>query len=47
MIIDQLIHHLAWNYGCCFCCSCCRNEPPPKIKRLAAALDSIEQYRQA
>lgn len=41
-LLCKLIHYLAWNYGCC---SCCRSDPPPKIKRIAAALDSIEQYR--
>ena len=41
-LLGKLIHHLAWNYGCC---SCCRSDPPPKIKRLTAVVDSIEQYR--
>ena len=44
-LLGKLIHHLAWNYGCCYCCSCCRSDPPPKIKRLTAVVDSIEQYR--
>jgi len=44
-LLGKLIHHLAWNYGCCYCCSCCHSEPPPKIKRLTAVVDSIEQYR--
>jgi len=47
-LLGKLIHHLAWNYGCCYCwqcCTCCHVEPPPKIKRLAATMESIEQYR--
>ena len=44
-LLGKLIHHLAWNYGCCYCCSCCHSDPPPKIKRLTAVVDSIEQYR--
>ena len=44
-LLGKLVHHLAWNYGCCYCCTCCHSEPPPKIKRLTAVVDSIEQYR--
>ncbi len=44
-LLGKLIHHLAWNYGCCYCCTCCHSDPPPKIKRLAATMESIEQYR--
>ena len=44
-MVCKLVHYLLWNYGCCYCCACCHHDPPPKIKRLAAALDSIEQYR--
>ena len=44
-LLGKLIHHLAWNYGCCYCWSCCHSEPPPKIKKLAATMESIEQYR--
>ena len=41
-LLGLLIRHVVWNYGCCYCLPCCQPEPPPKIKRLAAALDSIE-----
>jgi len=44
-LLGKLIHHLAWNYGCCYCWACCHSEPPPKIKKLAATMESIEQYR--
>ena len=44
-LLGKLIHHLAWNYGCCYCRTCCHSDPPPKIKRLTAVVDSIEQYR--
>ena len=46
-LLGLLIRHVVWNYGCCYCLPCCQPEPPPKIKRLAAALDSIETYRWA
>jgi len=44
-LLGKLVHYLLWNYGCCFCCACCHSEPPPKIKRLTAVVDSIETYR--
>jgi len=44
-LLGKLIHHLLWNYGCCYCCACCHSDPPPKTKRLAAVVDSIETYR--
>ena len=46
-LLGLLIRHVVWNYGCCYCLPCCQPEPPPKIKSLAAALDSIESYRWA
>ena len=33
-ICVQLLHYLLWNYGCCLCCACCKNQLPPKTKKL-------------
>jgi len=44
-LLGKLVHYLLWNYGCCYCCGCCHSDPPPKTKRLAAVVDSIENYR--
>ena len=34
-----------FSYGCCLFCCCCKNQLPPKAKRLKNALDVIEAYR--
>ena len=33
------------SYGCCLFCCCCKDQLPPKAKRLKKALDSIEAYK--
>jgi len=44
-LLAKLVHYLLWNYGCCYCCGRCHTVEPPKTKRLAAVVDSIENYR--
>jgi len=44
-LLGKLVTYLLWNYGCCYCCGCCHTSEPPKTKRLAAVVDSIENYR--
>ena len=44
-LLGKLVHYLLWNYGCCYCCGRCHDVEPPKTKRLAAVVDSIENYR--
>lgn len=44
-LLAKLMHHLLWNYGCCLCCACCKNQLPPKTKQLTEVVDSIETYR--
>ena len=34
-----------FSYGCCLFCCCCKDQLPPKAKRLKSALESIEAYR--
>ena len=34
-----------FSYGCCLFCCCCKDQLPPKAKRLKSAIESIEAYR--
>ena len=36
-MLGKLLYYLLWNYGCCLCCSCCKNQLPPKTKKLTKA----------
>lgn len=45
-LLGKLLQYCVWNYGCCsgHCC-CCKDQLPPKTKRLTKVVDSIETYR--
>jgi len=44
-LLAKFIYWFTHNYGCCLFCCCCKNQLPPKAKRLKNALDVIEAYR--